>query len=1271
MKKLILIFTILSTFLLQATAQLTDGSIAPNWILTDLNGETHELQNYLDNGKTVLINFMSTQSSPYWNYHNQGNLKDLYLEYGPDGTDQIMVFMIDADPITSDDDLNGTGNNTLGNWVTDTPFPIINLADQATFLNYNINYLPTNYGICQDGYTTEYSINEPISTLEIYINGCAPTLSIEEVQDETCFEIEDGFIDLKITGGVEPYSFSWSNGSTSEDIGNLAQGIYTCTITDNHGTVVVSDEIMIAGPSTSLMASTTITDEGCEGEAGGTVDLNITGGTSPYEYFWHNGSTDEGLDNLSAGTYAVTVTDANDCTTTLSNIIIEAENLPTLDAGIDLAICEGENATITATGAQNYSWSSGETTASITVMPSVTTDYIVSTTGTNGCTNTDTIQVKVNELPIATAESDSQITCSTTEVTIDGDGSSTGNNVNYQWSTDDGNIVSEETNLTITADAAGTYTLTVTNNLSGCSTSTAVEIQEDVASPQITATGGTLTCNNSSIQLEGVSTNLNSTFSWTGPNGFTSDEQNPTVNQAGEYTLTVISENGCQASTIAVVEEDAEVPMVTITGGTLTCNNPSIQLEGASTSPNSTFSWTGPNGFTSDEQNPTVNQAGEYTLTVISENGCQASASLSVGEDISDPLMADFTFSVQDFTVNFMNVSIGNIESFQWDFGDGTISSDNNPTHIYAEAGTYECSLVISNSCEDDLITQTIIIESTPPINNDDTFTFIVDTIYGSSQNIVQVPVRVRNFNNIFGFQKSIQIADTTLASFQGIGDILLDDLAESSFIVEAGSIRCAWFAQNQAGYTIDDNEIIYYLDVLLKGGAGECTSIMITDEPLSIQVISVENNNLSIIEHQIVDGSVCTYDQFSFSGRVAKEDDSPVSTVDLVCGDYNMVTEDDGLYYFNNMVANEAYIIEPSRATAHNDGVSIFDIVQMQQHILNTFPLDSPYKIIAADVNHDENVTVFDLVITQQLLLGDITEFPDNTSWRFVPTAYQFTDENAPLDEDFPEQIEINPLLSNMEGLDFVAIKIGDVTLDASNLTDIISRSTNTLNFHITDQALTKDRQIKVDFTANDFQHISGIQFELNFDQHVLAFDKVEGAALSTLNISRRHLDNGSLTALWYDVSGSNQGVNIQNDDVLFSVYFNVLTDSKYISEHLDIHSKNMQSIAYNNTGDILKIGLQSKQQEPVKNKLVVYPNHPNPFKEETTIAFELPIASQVDLLIMDASGKMLEQYSKGFVQGYNEFNVSGKIFLAPGIYYYQLRTNDQIVTKKMTVLK
>ncbi|MCB0818826.1 MAG: hypothetical protein KDB77_15040, partial [Flavobacteriales bacterium] len=190
----------------------------------------------------------------------------------------------------------------------------------------------------------------------------------------------------------------------------------------------------------------------------------------------------------------------------------------------------------------------------------------------------------------------------------------------------------------------------------GCTSQASADVLLDVDMPGASATGGTLTCDVTSVMLMGSG---NGSFSWTGPGGFTSSDQNPVVATAGTYTLTVTGANGCTSQASADVLLDVDVPGASATGGTLTCDVTSVMLMGTG---NGSYSWTGPGGFNSSDQNPVVATAGTYVLTVTGANGCtsQASADVLLNADAPGASATGGTLTCDVTSVMLMGSGNGN-----------------------------------------------------------------------------------------------------------------------------------------------------------------------------------------------------------------------------------------------------------------------------------------------------------------------------------------------------------------------------------------------------------------------------------------------------------------------------------------------------------------------------------------------------------------------------------------------------------------------------------
>ncbi|MFZ4543608.1 MAG: T9SS type A sorting domain-containing protein [Saprospiraceae bacterium] len=340
-------------------------------------------------------------------------------------------------------------------------FDIINPSQTSQFVWRNTSN-PVSSVVADDKFTV------CVPDQLIGLNVAFTPLSISGIskQDVLCAGSATGSATVNAVGGLTPYTYIWSNAATTQTINNLAAGTYSVTVTDAFGTTATSS-VTLTQPASSIFLSTQVTNASCFG-ANGMVDLSVVGGTAPFSYAWSNSATTEDI-SASAGTYSVTVTDANGCTVATGATITEPALFST-NAGADVTInCINPTTILNAVGGVSFAWDNSAAQGD-EVSPATTTTYTVTATDANGCTATDQMTVTVDKTaPIANAGPDQTLNCSTS-YTLTATGGGT-----YLWSTG-------ETTATIVVDptSATAYSVTV-SFANGCTSTDDVAFIDDTA----------------------------------------------------------------------------------------------------------------------------------------------------------------------------------------------------------------------------------------------------------------------------------------------------------------------------------------------------------------------------------------------------------------------------------------------------------------------------------------------------------------------------------------------------------------------------------------------------------------------------------------------------------------------------------------------------------------------------------------------------------------------------------------------------------------------
>jgi len=527
------------------------------------------------------------------------------------------------------------------------------------------------------------------------------------------------------------------NGQTGQTYSATASGSYTATVTTDYCTSPASNAIAI---TVNPIPSTPTASNGGPYCEGATIQLStptVSGAT--YAWTGPNGFTSANQNptrtnatTADAGTYSVTVT-VNGCTSAAGTTNVVVNATPATPAASNGGpYCEGATIQLSTptVGGATYAWTGPNGFTSANQNPTRTNattadagTYSVTIT-VSGCTSAaGTTNVVVNPIPATPTASNGGPYCegATIQLSTPTVGSAT-----YSWTGPNGFTSSDQnptrTNAT-TADA-GTYSVTIT--VSGCTSAagtTDVVVNPIPATP--TASNGGPYCEGATIQLS-TPTVGGATYSWTGPNGFTSSDQNPTrtnatTADAGTYSVT-ITVSGCTSAagtTNVVVNATPATP--TASNGGPYCEGATIQLS-TPTVGGATYSWTGPNGFTSTDQNPTrtnatTADAGTYSVT-ITVSGCTSAAGTT--NVVVNPIPATPTATnggpyCEGATIQLFTPTVSGA-TYSWTGPNSFTSSAQNPTRANAalgDAGTYSVTITV-DGCTSAAGTTNVVVNATP-----------------------------------------------------------------------------------------------------------------------------------------------------------------------------------------------------------------------------------------------------------------------------------------------------------------------------------------------------------------------------------------------------------------------------------------------------------------------------------------------------------------------------------------------------------------------------
>lgn len=483
------------------------------------------------------------------------------------------------------------------------------------------NLLPGNYTVtvtAANGCTASSVINVPNNSATFSLSGAATDL--------TNCAVNNGAIDLTVTP-AGAFTFLWSNGEITEDLNALTPGAYTVSVT-SAGACTATASFFVVDLRSDPVTSQSIVPELC-GLADGSIDLGVTGGSAPFTYLWNGGQLSQDLTAISAGTYSVTVTDANGCTAT-SSATVPGNSISFALAGATIAntSCIQNNGSVDLTvnppGAYTFLWSNAANSEDLQAIAAGS--YTVTVSAGGNCTSTANFMVSSSVPVPALSDTITPSFCGQASGNIDITVTAGPAPYLYLWS-------DASSNQDLSTIVSGNYTVTVTA-ANGCTTVENYVVPEDVFTPAISnALTPVTSCvlNNGAIDLT-INPPMAYTYVWS--NGSITEDLVDIA--AGNYTVTVSGGGTCTNTADITVASNAVVPILSNNSTAILCfggNNGAIDLSVNSGTAPFLYNWSP--AIAGNPEDPTGLVAGTYTVTVTDDLGCTSSSVVAISQPAS------------------------------------------------------------------------------------------------------------------------------------------------------------------------------------------------------------------------------------------------------------------------------------------------------------------------------------------------------------------------------------------------------------------------------------------------------------------------------------------------------------------------------------------------------------------------------------------------------------------------------------------------------------
>lgn len=373
--------------------------------------------------------------------------------------------------------------------------------------------------------------------------------------------------------------------------------------------------------------------------------------------------------------------------------------------------------------------------------------------------------------------------------------------------------------------------------------------------------------------------------------------------------------------------------------------------------------------------------------------------------------------------------------------------------------------------------------------------------------------------------------------------------------------------------------------------------------------------------------------------------------------------TESEGDYAFDQVDYYNDYVVAPSKNDDTDNGVSTLDLVLIQRHILGIQEFNNPLQFLAADINASKTLSGADVVELRKLILGKITTFSNNESWRFVDANYEFEESDYPYDA--PAKVSLGELYVDQMHVDFLGVKVGDINQSANANAQSADAESRSAGYAIStaDQQYQAGDEITVEVSASQAKATLGLQLGIDYAVHL----DLVGISSEAFNIGEHNMAmQDQHLALTLEAA---QGLSLLDGDALITLTFRAMQDGQ-LSQDLSLSNTLVDAEIYGIDASTAALTLDFRTEATPAVATTLSQNTPNPFDDVTMIQYTIAEAGHVSLSFYDVNGRLLLQRRGEREAGQYSETIYKTDLKASGVIYYTLETAGQTITKKMILV-